>query len=181
MNSDYPNHSNHFTNYNDEYHKTNFNKVKEFHNSFGLLESNNFTEDLLDPNINNKLIKLRIDLIQEELNELKDAIEKKDRIEVIDALTDILYVTYGAGVSFGANLDTAFKIVHDSNMSKLCKTEEEAINTVEWYKNNQDVYDSPNYRKSNDNKYWVVYNESSGKILKSINFIKPDLKKLIDL
>ena len=171
MNSDYPNHSNHFTINNISY-KTNFNKVKEFHNSFGLLESNKFIEDLLNPDINYKLIKLRIDLIQEELNELKEAINQKDRVEVIDALTDILYVTYGAGVSFGANLDEAFDIVHNSNMSKLCKTEEEAISTVEWYKNNQDIYDTPNYRKSNDNKYWVVFNESSGKILKSINFIR---------
>jgi len=180
MDTDYPNHSNHFTNNDENFHETNFLKVKEFHNSFGLLQSNNFSEDLLDPDINSKLIKLRIDLIQEELNELKEAIEQKDRIEVIDALTDILYVTYGAGVSFGANLDKAFSIVHDSNMSKLCKTEEEAINTVEWYKNNQNTYDSPNYRKSDDNKYWVVFNESSGKILKSINFIKPNLSKLIN-
>ena len=73
-------------------------------------------------------------------------------------------------------MDKAFNIVHESNMSKLCTSEEEAINTVQWYKDNNTVYDSPNFKKSKNNKYWIVYNESTGKILKSINYNKVDFK-----
>ena len=68
---------------------------------------------------NKKITFLRYDLIREELEELKDAIEKKDIKEVADALTDILYVTYGAGHAFGINLDKCFEEVQNSNMSKL--------------------------------------------------------------
>tara|TARA_B100001248_G_C27360414_1_gene446146 strand:+ start:91 stop:432 length:342 start_codon:yes stop_codon:yes gene_type:complete len=68
---------------------------------------------------NDKVTSLRFDLIKEELNELKEAINNKDIKEVADALTDILYVTYGAGHAFGINLDKCFKEVQNSNMSKL--------------------------------------------------------------
>ena len=67
----------------------------------------------------NKVNKLRYDLIKEELDELKKALEDKDILEVADALTDILYVTYGAGHAFGINLDKCFEEVQNSNMSKL--------------------------------------------------------------
>ena len=70
---------------------------------------------------NDKIVKLRHDLILEELNELKEAIDQKDIKEVADALTDILYVTYGAGHAFGINLDKCFEEVQSSNMSKLGK------------------------------------------------------------
>ena len=103
-------------------------------------------------------------------SELKDAIKERDFTEVIDALGDILYVVYGAGTSFGIDLDKAFSLIHDSNMTKLCKTEEEAVQTVEWYKANESRYDTPAYRLSDDKKYYVVYNKSTGKILKSINY-----------
>jgi len=68
---------------------------------------------------NDKITKLRLNLIREELSELEEAIEKKDIKEVADALTDILYVTYGAGHAFGINLDKCFEEVQNSNMSKL--------------------------------------------------------------
>tara|TARA_Y100000741_G_scaffold189398_1_gene144167 strand:- start:186 stop:527 length:342 start_codon:yes stop_codon:yes gene_type:complete len=67
----------------------------------------------------NKIVQLRIDLIEEELNELKEAVKNNDIVEVADALTDILYVTYGAGHSFGVDLDKCFDEVQRSNMSKL--------------------------------------------------------------
>ena len=70
---------------------------------------------------NEKIVKLRYDLIDEELKELKEAIEKKSIKDVADALTDILYVTYGAGHAFGINLDKCFTEVQNSNMSKLGK------------------------------------------------------------
>ena len=92
---------------------SNFNKVKTFMNTYG-------QEVKTIPEFpDSKIVKLRIDLIQEELNELKEAINNKDIIEVADALTDILYVTYGAGHSFGVDLDSCFNEVQNSNMSKL--------------------------------------------------------------
>ena len=92
---------------------SNFNKVKAFMNTYGqdVKEKAEFPE--------NKIVQLRIDLIEEELNELKEAIKNNDIVEVADALTDILYVTYGAGHSFGVNLDECFDEVQRSNMSKL--------------------------------------------------------------
>ena len=92
---------------------SNFNKVKTFMNTYGqdVKEKAEFPE--------NKIVQLRIDLIEEELNELKEAVKNKDIVEVADALTDILYVTYGAGHSFGVNLDQCFDEVQRSNMSKL--------------------------------------------------------------
>ena len=92
---------------------TNFESVKKFMETFGqeIKEKAGFPND--------KITSLRHDLIKEELEELKEAIDKKDIKEVADALTDILYVTYGAGHAFGIDLDKCFKEVQDSNMSKL--------------------------------------------------------------
>ena len=92
---------------------TNFESVKKFMQTFGqeIKTKASFPND--------KIIKLRLDLIREELSELEEAIEKKDIKEVADALTDILYVTYGAGHAFGINLDKCFEEVQNSNMSKL--------------------------------------------------------------
>ena len=92
---------------------SNFNKVKTFMNTYGqeVKEKATFPE--------NKIVQLRIDLIEEELNELKEAVKNNDIVEVADALTDILYVTYGAGHSFGVDLDKCFDEVQRSNMSKL--------------------------------------------------------------
>ena len=92
---------------------SNFESVKKFMKTFGqeVKEKAEFPTD--------KITSLRYDLIREELDELKDAIDNKDIKEVADALTDILYVTYGAGHAFGINLDKCFAEVQDSNMSKL--------------------------------------------------------------
>jgi len=94
---------------------SNFNKVKTFMETFGQEVKNkpSFSTD--------KINGLRYDLIKEELEELKEAMENKDLLEVADALTDILYVTYGAGHAFGIDLDKCFKEVQSSNMSKLGK------------------------------------------------------------
>ena len=94
---------------------TNFEKVGLFMKTFGqeVKVKSGFSSE--------KINKLRIDLIEEELEELKEAINKKDFKETIDALTDILYVTYGAGHAFGVNLDKCFEEVQNSNMSKLGK------------------------------------------------------------
>ena len=94
---------------------SNFESVKKFMKTFGqeVKEKAEFPSE--------KIMNLRYDLIREELSELKDALDKKDMKEVADALTDILYVTYGAGHSFGINLDKCFEEVQSSNMSKLGK------------------------------------------------------------
>ena len=92
---------------------TNFEKVKIFMKTFGqeVKEKSSFSTD--------KINKLRFNLIKEELEELRIAIDTKNLVEVADALTDILYVTYGAGHAFGINLDQCFDEVQQSNMSKL--------------------------------------------------------------
>ena len=92
---------------------TNFESVRKFMEKFGqeIKEKTEFP--------NEKIISLRYDLIKEELDELKESIDNKDIKEVADALTDILYVTYGAGHAFGINLDKCFEEVQNSNMSKL--------------------------------------------------------------
>ena len=92
---------------------SNFEDVRKFMNTYG-------QEVKSKPSFpDKKILKLRCDLIEEELDELKNAIKDNDIVEVADALTDILVVTYGAGAAFGINLDKCFEEVHRSNMSKL--------------------------------------------------------------
>ena len=92
---------------------TNFEKVKQFMSTFGqeVKDRAEFPDD--------RIVNLRIKLIEEELQELKDAIKNKDIVEVADALTDILVVTYGGAVAWGLEIDKCFNEVHRSNMSKL--------------------------------------------------------------
>ena len=92
---------------------SNFDDVKTFMQTFGqeVKIKAEFPEE--------KIVKLRYRLIKEELNELQNAIKTKDLKEIADALTDILYVTYGAGHAYGIDLDKCFKEVQKSNMSKL--------------------------------------------------------------
>ena len=120
---------------------TNFEKVGLFMKTFGqeVKEKAEFPS--------NKITSLRYELIKEELDELKDAIEKKDIKEVADALTDILYVTYGAGHAFGINLDKCFEEVQNSNMSKLGEDGKPI------YNDKGKVMKGPNYFKPNLNKF----------------------------
>ena len=120
---------------------TNFEKVGLFMSTFGqeVKKKSSLSSD--------KINKLRIDLIEEELNELKDAIKKKDIKEVADALTDILYVTYGAGHAFGINLNDCFEEVQKSNMSKL------GDNGKPIYNEKGKVMKGPKYFKPNLTKF----------------------------
>ena len=120
---------------------TNFESVKKFMETFGqeIKEKACFPDD--------KITSLRYDLIKEELSELKEAIEKRDIKEVADALTDILYVTYGAGHAFGIDLDRCFEEVQSSNMSKL------GSDGKPIYNDKGKVMKGPNYFKPNLGKF----------------------------
>jgi len=126
---------------------SNFDKVKKFMETFGqeIKEQADFP--------NQKIQDLRYDLIKEELEELKVALQEKDLKEVADALTDILYVTYGAGHAFGIDLDKCFEEVQSSNMSKLDD------NGKPIYDRNGKVMKGPNYFKPNLEKILVYSNE----------------------
>jgi predicted HAD superfamily Cof-like phosphohydrolase len=120
---------------------SNFNKVGTFMKTFG-------QEVKTKPSFSNdKINKLRIDLIKEELDELQEAMENNDLLEVADALTDILYVTYGAGHAFGIDLDKCFDEVQNSNMSKLGENGEPI------YNESGKVMKGPNYFKPDLSKF----------------------------
>ena len=120
---------------------TNFEKVGVFMKTFGqnVKQSSSFSSE--------KINALRVSLIKEELGELIEAMNKKDLVEVADALTDILYVTYGAGHAFGINLDDCFEEVQNSNMSKLG----EDGNPI--YNESGKVMKGPNYFKPDLSKF----------------------------
>lgn len=109
--------------------------------------------------------------------QLKTCISHKVFNEVEDNINALLYYTYHMGIVCGVDLDATYTIVHDSNMSKICNSEEEAIRTIEWYRENDTRYDTPTYKK-NDYGY-VVFNESTGKILKNINYIPANFDSLL--
>ena len=122
---------------------TNFESVKKFMETFGqeIKKKAEFPSD--------KIMSLRHDLIKEELDELKEAIDNKNITEVADALTDILYVTYGAGHAFGINLDKCFDEVQNSNMSKL------GSDGKPIYNDKGKVMKGPNYFKPDLNKFII--------------------------
>ena len=120
---------------------SNFNKVGTFMKTFG-------QEVKTKPSFSSyKINKLRIDLIKEELDELQEAMKNNDLLEVADALTDILYVTYGAGHAFGIDLDKCFDEVQNSNMSKLGENGEPI------YNESGKVMKGPNYFKPDLTKF----------------------------
>ena len=120
---------------------SNFNKVKTFMEVFGQEVKNK--PSFSSEKINN----LRYELIKEELNELKEALDNKDLLEVADALTDILYVAYGAGHAFGIDLDKCFEEVQNSNMSKLDNNQKPIYNDL------GKVMKGPNYFKPDLRKF----------------------------
>ncbi|ERJ58292.1 pyrophosphohydrolase domain-containing protein [Sphingobacterium paucimobilis] len=145
--------------------------VAEFHQTF--------QHPILDtPQIpSESRCKLRISLIQEELKELEEAIQNKDLIEIADALCDIQYVLSGAILEFGMKdkFNALFEEVQRSNMSKACKTEEEAKATQAHYKNKG----VNSYYKQVDGKY-LVFRDGDDKTLKSINYSPADLKTILE-
>ena len=120
---------------------TNFEKVRIFMKTYGqeVKDKAGFSDARTN--------KLRIDLIKEELDELTEAMQDENLLEVADALTDILYVTYGAGHAFGINLDKCFEEVQNSNMSKLGEDGKPIYNEA------GKVMKGPNYFKPDLSKY----------------------------
>ena len=145
--------------------------VEEFHNTFGapVLET---------PQIpSGDRCELRVSLLQEELNELKDAIRNNDIVEISDALADLQYVLSGAILEFGLGdkFNELFLEVQRSNMSKACSSQQEAIQTLLHYKEKDGT---EGYYKEVDGK-WLVYRNGDNKVLKSINYSPANLTDII--
>ena len=122
-----------------------------------------------------------------EIDNLKNSVAKliynciiiKNFDEVVVNLNNIIKICYIIASLFQVDIDKCFNEVHLSNMTKVCISEEDAIETVEWYKNNEKRYSDPAYRKSTNDKYWIIYDRETSKILKSIKFKLPDIKSII--
>lgn len=146
------------------------NKVQEFHNTFNHPIKKN-------PEIpSEERSNLRISLIEEELNELKDAIKNYDIIEIADALTDLQYVLSGAILEFGLKdkFCNLFDEVHRSNMSKVCYDIDTVNQTIEFYKQKG----INTYYNEKDGLY-LIYRKEDNKVLKSIKYFKPDISKFL--
>ena len=143
-------------------------EVQEFNDTFG--KPNNY-----EPTIGEKKEWMFVyDFIQEELAEYKEACEKGDIIGILDALCDITYVSLGNGTmlhGLKGKIWKAYQEVQASNMSKACKTEEEAIETAK--SEAARIGEETHYEKVGE--YWIVYRTRDRKVLKSINYFRPDL------
>jgi predicted HAD superfamily Cof-like phosphohydrolase len=145
--------------------------VKEFHETFN-------HPVLSNPTIPNKSrCELRINLMQEELNEIKQGIENNDINEIADGLCDLMYVLAGSIHEFGLGnkFEELFKEVQRSNMSKACNTEQEAIDTVNYYLQRDNTV--AEYKHKGDK--WIVYRKSDNKLLKSINYSSANLDNIL--
>lgn len=160
---------------------TNFEKVLEFNKLFGVRNEQEFKKDIFDDSVSNKqLVKYRMSLITEEYNELLEAVNNKDYVETVDALSDILFVVYGMFSSLGVDADKAFDIVYKSNMSKVCSTEQDAKETVKRYLEEKPRrYNDPDYKLAPDGKKFLVYNKSTNKILKNYKYNPANFTELL--
>ncbi len=147
-------------------------KVSEFHKTFDapILETPQIPSE--------DRCQLRVSLLQEELNELSEAIKNKDIVEIADALCDIQYVLSGAVLEFGLGekFDELFDEVQRSNMSKACNSIQESIETIGHYKKKDGT--EGGYKQKGDK--WIVYRTSDDKVLKSINYSPANLKNIIE-
>ena len=148
------------------------NQVADFHRTFNapILETPQIPSE--------QRCELRVNLLQEELNELSQAIKDNDLVEITDALCDIQYVLSGAVLEFGLGdkFVELFNEVQRSNMSKACNTQQEALMTLSHYKKKDGT---EGYYKKINGKF-LVYRASDDKVLKSINYSPAELKKMIN-
>ena len=132
-------------------------------------------------NIEEYMYKCNLETINKSIinnfSKLEDSCKEKNFNDVIINIYNVIKYTYLFGVHIGCNLDTSLDIVHKSNMTKICDNEKLAKETVENYKNNDNRYDSPSYKK---NKFgYVIYNESTGKILKSMQYTPANFDSIL--
>ena len=150
---------------------------------------NRFYEHIIRDNMNSlsDIIKLKIPCeiyisnMKKHLINFVQLIEQKNLVGLCDLLNNMIIMTYTlANEDLNIDIHGAFDIVHKSNMTKICQTEKEAIETVQWYVKTNDIrYDSPSYRTSSNDKYYIVFNKSTGKILKSVYYMPPDFSTFI--
>lgn len=147
------------------------NDVAKFHNAFNLPILEEPTIPAADR------CELRVNLLQEELDELKDAIKDGDLVEIADALSDLQYVLSGAVLEFGLadRFEALFSEVQRSNMSKICPTMEDAQKTQQHYK---ETKDTESYIEERDGQYFV-YRTGDNKVLKSVSYSPADLKTIV--
>ncbi len=146
-------------------------EVEEFNETFG--KPNNYEPTIPEK----KEWQFVYDFIQEELEEYREACENGDIVEVLDALCDIAYVSLGNGTMLHGLKDKiwpAYQEVQGSNMSKACKTEEEAIQTVS--KRSKEQGEACHFEKLKEGRY-IVYRSRDKKVMKSINYYRPDLRQ----
>ena len=157
---------------------SNFQTVVNFLKLIGHAAPDNLQKNIIEENP--KLVQFRLSMIEQHFKKLKKAVEENNMTKVIITLVNIIFDVYSMGVTIGVDLDETFKIVHESNMSKLCRTEQEAMDTLLHYKTVPDFANvNVKYRSSDDGKYFVVYNGDTGKVLKSKYFTLPDFSKLM--
>lgn len=125
-------------------------------------------------------VALRTALLEEELQELREACLNKDLVEIVDALADLQYVLSGAILEFGLGdkFLEIFNEVHRSNMSKACKTEAEAIATIEFYNETRGI--KAYYEQDKDTGLYIVYRKDNNKILKSIEYSPANIKLILE-
>lgn len=128
-------------------------------------------------------VNYRLEIIEMHRDALSEAIELGHYEDMITLLGDVVYATYDATAALGIDINKAFDIVHKSNMSKLCSSEAQAIKTVKYYKSipetSDKYYDSPAYRESKVGGKWIIYNESTSKILKNIDYHTVDFSEIL--
>lgn len=144
-----------------------------FGNSFNVTPKS-FLDNYTNPSFN-QIFKNYIESLVEAYNTLECETKICNFTNTINSTLEIIYLTYVIGTLMGVDLDKSIRMVHESNMSKICSSEDEAQKTVKWYKDNETRYDSPYYRKSEFLEGYVVFNESTGKILKNVNYRAVDL------
>jgi len=144
---------------------------------------NSYSQTIYDFNFHktNKVVQVQpLLILTKQFAYILEKLKNSSAINDVDKyINELIVLTYYMCLCQGFDVDYCFSLVHKSNMSKLCATEELAKRTVDWYKNSQTVYDSPNYRYNDELKLWVVYNESSGKILKSIEYQPVSFKEYL--
>ena len=123
---------------------------------------------------------LEISNFKNVFNDLKSCCEEQDFNKVTNCLDNVIKHCYTLASLFGVDINKCFDEVNRSNMTKVCLTEDDAKESVKWYKENEHRYADPTYRKSTNPKYWVVFDNTTSKILKSIKFELPNLKKVIN-